>query len=263
MGYFSELALRLQRGEDITAEPCPRCAHPMRNGYCFYCGTGQRPPGKTAEQRARDEERALELWDEALPIPGTLAEHYLRHHRRIDILPPAVDDVLRFHPRCPFRRQLYVPALVALLRNVLDGHACGLHRTPIDRTMGKVESPRTFGTLGHAAIKLWPAPEQGRLLVGEGIETTLAAVQLLPQLKPAWQPAPAWALGAANNLGNFPVVDTISELHIAVDNDKSCTGQRNAAACAARYRAAGKVVFTHTPRHHKDFNDILREQRRG
>ena len=255
MGGFKDLQFALQSGEDISSEACPRCAHPMRNGYCYYCGSGQRPPGKSQEQRARDEERALQLWDEAIPIVGTLAEHYLRHHRRITMLPPALDAVLRFHPRCPFGWRTYWPALLALLRQATDDRPCGVHRTPICRDLGKVHPPWTLGTLGNAAVKLWAALEQGRLLVGEGIETTLAAVELYPQL------APAWALGAANNLSSFPVLDAITELHIAVDNDLSRIGQCKAAVCAQRYRVAGKAVYTHTPRRHKDFNDILRELR--
>jgi hypothetical protein len=228
----------------------------MRDGYCYYCGTGKRPAGKSAERRDEDECRARQLWDWALPIAGTMAAHYLSHHRCIDLLPPAVNDVLRFYPQCQFGRT-YMPALFALLRSVVDGHACGVHRTPIDRQLGKIHSPWTLGTLGRAAVMLWPAPVAGRLTVGEGVETVLSAVQLMPEL------APAWALGAANNLSYFPVLDALTELHILVDNDANRVGQVNAARCAENYRAAGKRVYTHIPKQHKDFNDILRERRHG
>ena len=48
--------------------------------------------------------RALRLWQQAKPIAGTLAAQYLAEHRRIDLaaLPANIDEVLRFHPRCPF-----------------------------------------------------------------------------------------------------------------------------------------------------------------
>jgi hypothetical protein len=226
----------------------------MRDGYCYYCGTGQRPVGKSAERREEDEWQARQLFDAAVPIAGTMAAHYLRHHRCIEILPPTVDEVLRFYPQCPFGRS-YMPGLLALLRSVVDGHACGVQRTPINRELGKVHSPWTMGTLGHAAVMLWPVPVAGRLTVGEGLETVLAAVQLMPTL------APAWALCAANNLGNFPTLDAVTELHIIVDNDD--VGKRKAMQCAARYRGSGKRVYTHTPKQHKDFNDILRELRHG
>jgi DNA polymerase len=47
---------------------------------------------------------ALRLWGEAHPIAGTLAARYLSDIRHIDLdaLPASIDDVLRFHPRCPF-----------------------------------------------------------------------------------------------------------------------------------------------------------------
>jgi putative DNA primase/helicase len=241
VGRFKDLLFDLQRGTKPEEKECPSCGRMTRAGYCYYCGTGQRPPPKSAEQRAADTGRALELWDEAIPIAGTLAEHYLCHLRRIEILPPAVNEVLRFHPRCPFGpryKRSYWPALVALLRNAVDGQPCGIHRTPIDRNGGKLHSPWTLGTLRQAVIKLWPAPEQGRLLVGEGIETTLSAVQVLSL-------TPAWALGTAYNLSIFPVLEAVSELHIAVDNDANGVGQAKAKECADRYRAYASRCVRH------------------
>jgi len=256
MSGMKEFYFNYHYRDGDRATQCPQCDHPMRDGYCYYCGTGKRPAGKSAERRDEDEANARRLWDETLPIAGTLAAHYLHHHRFIEVMPPAVDEVQRFHPQCRIGGNA-MPALFALLRSVVDGHACGVHRTPIDRQLGKIHSPWTLGTLGRAAVMLWPAPVAGRLTVGEGVETVLSAVQLMPEL------APAWALGAANNLGNFPILAAVTELHILVDNDANRVGQRHAMQCAARYRAGGKRVYTHTPKQHKDFNDILRERRHG
>jgi hypothetical protein len=71
--------------------------------------------------------------------------------------------------------------------------------------------------------------------------------------------APAWALGTAFNIGCFPVLTAVTELHIAVDNDD--VGKAKAEQCTYRYEAQGKFVHTHVPKQHKDFNDILRELR--
>ena len=72
--------------------------------------------------------------------------------------------------------------------------------------------------------------------------------------------------GTANNLGMFPIIDEVEELHILADNDpkeNGRVGQAKAKQCAGRYSAFAKRVETHTPTRHKDFNDILMEMRRG
>jgi hypothetical protein len=245
-------ALR-SRGEEEST-PCPECRRPTRNGYCFYCGAGKRRK-KTAAQRAADEARALELWAECQSLTGTLAEQYLRRERKITL--PLPEAVLRFHPRCPFDHRQYVPALVALLHAVADdGRPCGIHRTPLTFAGAKAGVPRTYGTFGRTAIKLWPEPVAGKLTIGEGIETTLSAVQLNPQL------APAWAVGTADNLGMFPILDAVTHLHILVDNDpeeNGRVGQVKAKQCAGRYAAWAKHATRYTPNEpFKDFNDVLR-----
>src|SRR5262245_23591822 len=95
--------------DDDVYTRCPECGHNARNGYCFYCGSGNRRQ-KTSAQRAANEARALELWAECQPLTGTLAEQYLRRERKITL--PLPETVLRFHPRCPFDHRHYVPALV-------------------------------------------------------------------------------------------------------------------------------------------------------
>src|SRR3546814_19159592 len=63
---------------------------------------------------ARASGNAARLWEEGLPIPGTLAERYLTLRR----LAPPVDD-LRFHPRCPYRPKPWTtfhPALLVAVR---------------------------------------------------------------------------------------------------------------------------------------------------
>ena len=236
--------------------PCPRCGHPLRNGYCYYCGTGKRP-SKSPQQRAEDEARALQIWEQGVPITGTLAERYLIQHRKIRLLPPNVDGVLRFHPQCPFDYKQTVPALLALVRDINTDHRpCGVHRTPLHETLGKLGPPRAYGTFYRTAIKLWPGPDEaGRLTIGEGIETTLSFVQIKPEL------APAWAVGTAGNLGAFPILDDVKQLHIAVDNDsedRGNIGQIKAQQCGGRYGAFGIPVNYYKPKGYKDFNDYLR-----
>jgi putative DNA primase/helicase len=261
VGSFSDLDLRM-RGENFHEEPatpCDVCGRPTKQGHCFYCGHGK-PHVRSEEERVAAEERALKLWHESLPIAGTVVEAYLRG-RAIAIQLPDPDAVLRWHPRCPFGRGRWLGAMVALLRDVASDHRpCGIHRTPIDLNGKKMGQAMTMGTFSRTAIKLWPAPVNGRLAIGEGIETVMSAVQLDPKL------APAWAVGTAYNVGMFPFIDDLKKLDILADNDSKengSIGQRKAEQCAGRYSAWAIPAEIHTPKKHKDFNDILRELRRG
>jgi putative DNA primase/helicase len=61
------------------------------------------------------------IWREAVDPRGTPAETYLRQHRKLDLPDHVAGNVLRFHPRCPWRnentgRTDQVPALIAAFR---------------------------------------------------------------------------------------------------------------------------------------------------
>jgi hypothetical protein len=197
---------------------------------------------------------ALRLWEEAHPIAGTLAAHYLADTRGVDLaaLPAAIDDVLRFHPRCPFGSGLQHPCLVALMRNAVTDAPTGIHRIALTPEASKIER----WTLGNSGmVKLWPAGTQ--LVVGEGLETVLAAASRIPYDDKPLQPA--WAVLSANMLGGFPVLDGVERLIILVDHDEA--GLTAAATCEERWTRAGRTVVQLTPeRPGDDFNDIVLQE---
>jgi hypothetical protein len=80
------------------------------------------------------------------------------------------------------------------------------------------------------------SPVEG-LLICEGIETAIALSE--SHLRPIW------ALVGAGNMSVFPVLGGIEVLTIAADNDEP--GQKAAAACAERWRAAGRTTVMITP----------------
>ena len=130
---------------------------------------------------------ALRLWEQGKPIAGTLAAQYLAERRKIELaaLPANVDEVLRFHPRCPFGFGNQHPCLIALMRDVETDEPTGIHRiglTPDANKIGRMMLGRS------GAVKLWPAG--ATLVIGEGIETVLAAATRIPYggapLQPAW-----------------------------------------------------------------------------
>jgi Toprim domain len=113
----------------------------------------------------------------------------------------------------------------------------------------------TLGSMGGCVIRLWPDIGT-RLVLGEGVESTLAAAtRITHRGKPL---RPAWAAGCAGNMRKFPVLEGIEELILLVDNDSSGTGQRAAAECAERWCAAGRRVIRLTPPEpDTDFNDLI------
>jgi DNA polymerase len=198
---------------------------------------------------------ALRLWQQGRPIAGTLAAQYLAGRRRIDIaaLPDNIDEVLRFHPNCPFGPGARHPCLLALMRDVASDEPSGIHRIALTANGGKIER-RMLGRGG--AVKLWPAGTQ--LIIGEGIETTLAAATRISHRGAPLQPA--WSAVSAGALGRMPVVPGVEQLIVLVDHDLNGQGQAAAARCAERWSRAGRNVTRLKPKQPgTDFNDLIME----
>jgi hypothetical protein len=197
--------------------------------------------------------RALRLWQAARPIAGTLAARYLDEHRRIDLaaLPANIDDVLRFHPRCPFGPGVRHPCLLALMRSVTGDESTGVLRIALAPDGNRLER-RMLGNWG--AVKLWPA--NAHLIVGEGIETVLAAATRLSHKGEALRPA--WSAISSTGLGKLSVIAGVERLIVLVDHDRNGVGQTEAARVAERWSRAGRHVTQLKPkRPGTDFNDVV------
>jgi hypothetical protein len=214
--------------------------------------------GQIARPRAADEEArrastlayALRLWEAARPIAGTLAAQYLTERRRID-LTALPDTALRFHPHCPFGPGAEHPCLLALMRDATTDAPTGIHRIALTPDANKIDR-RMLGSSG--VVKLWPAAAQ--LVVGEGIETTLAAATRISHHGAPL--CPAWSAVSGGALARLPVVAGVERLLILVDHDLNGQGQANAAQCADRWSRAGRSVIQLKPKHPgDDFNDVI------
>jgi hypothetical protein len=208
-----------------------------------------RPAPEGEEEKRR---LALQLWHDARPIAGTLAARYLSERRRIDVAAlPDGDAALRFHPSCLFGSGVRKPCLIALLRDVVTDEAIGIHRIALTPDADRIER-RMLG--GAGAVKLWPAASQ--LIVGEGIETVLAAAtRILYHGAPL---RPAWSALSSGFLGKLPVVPGVERLLILVDHDVNGEGQRAAARCTERWSRAGRGVIQLKPKRlGDDFNDVI------
>ena len=201
---------------------------------------------------------ALKLWAEAQPIAGTLAERYLAETRAIDVskLPATIHDALRFHPHCAFGARARHPCLVALMRDPATDEAIGIHRIGLAPEDGKITKldRKALGRMG--VVKLWPVNGNGRLVVGEGVETTLAAATCITYR--GAELLPAWSAVAKGGLGRLPVLPNVRELVLLVDNDINGEGQKAAQHCREIWNAAGRAVVPLIPKRKGwDFNDVI------
>lgn len=109
------------------------------------------------------------------------------------------------------------------------------------------------GGLNGAAIRLHQLNGSARIVVGEGIETTLSAAKRFG--------APGWATGSAGLLERLIVPPEITEVLICGDNDLSFTGQAAAFNLAKRLTMEKKKCIIHIPNYElnpiqSDWNDV-------
>jgi hypothetical protein len=146
--------------------------------------------------------------------------------------------------------------MVGLFTDAVTNEPRAIHRiavTPAGDKVGRM----ALGLMAGCVIRLWPDENvSGGLVIGEGIETTLAAGTCIEHNGTLLQPA--WAAGSAGNMQEFPVLAGIEALTLLVDADESGTGQRAADECSARWTEAGKEVVRLVPRQPgTDFNNII------
>ncbi len=181
--------------------------------------------------------RAARLFASGRPLPGTMAEAYLRD-RGLGL--PTALPALRFHPHCYCRaddgscREL--PALLGAITN-LDGCLVGVHRTFLnpggfsEPLLGKadIDTPRkALGDLLGNAVRFGQADDV--LLAGEGIETALSPKTFARDL-------PCHAALSASHLAAIELPQGLKRLYIARDDDAG--GRWAATRLASRAIEAG------------------------
>jgi hypothetical protein len=205
---------------------------------------------KLDEDGGKRSELALAIWQSAKPVSGTPVETYLAS-RGIHLPPP---DALRSHPGLKHPSGGIWPAMVALVTNGADGTPIAIHRTFLARD-GDGKAPvdpqkMMLGPCRGGAVRL--ADPGDVLMVGEGIETCLAA--MLASGYPAWSALSAPGLRA---------LDLPSEVvNVIVLADADDPGEAAARDCALRWKREGRRVRIARPPHGLDFNDLLAGQTR-
>lgn len=197
--------------------------------------------GKAKKQEAR----ALECWNMAKPIHGTLAETYLRSR---GITCP-LGETIRFNPSCWHPSGQQLPAMVALVEGA---ERLAIHRTYLRSDgMGKaiVEPAKAMlGSVAGGAVRLSDGAD--RLIVCEGIETGLSLLSGLVRGSVS-----VCAALSTSGMKALSLPDKPAELTIATDGDDA--GRQAGHSLAERASALGWQVSMLPAPDGSDWNDIL------
>ena len=192
---------------------------------------------------------ALQIWRAARPAGGTVVSEYLASRQLV--LPDRYEEVLRFHPSCPFGPGVRHPCMVALFRDIRTNEPKAIHRTALTPDGQKIDR-MSLGPIGGCAIKLTPDEDVTEgLHIGEGVETCLAAY--LAGYRPVW------ALGSAGAIGKFPVLGGIDALTILTERNDGGANAGAVAEVSERWHDAGREVLTVEMLIGDDMNDAWRE----
>jgi hypothetical protein len=204
--------------------------------------------GATNDERRGEANRtqaALRIWRATVPADRTIVETYFRS-RGIVMSVPAT---LRFHAAIKHPHGELWPAMVALVTRGVDGAPIAIHRTFIARNgVGRAlvdPSKMMLGPCHGGVVRL--AEIRDVLMVGEGIETCLAAMQAIGHA--------AWAALSTSGLRSLDLPDGVHNVIVLADGDDP--GESAAHDCAWRWKREGRRVRIARPPHGMDFNDLL------
>ena len=191
----------------------------------------------------------LQIWNESVRAAGTVVEERYLLNRGIK---PPIPDVLRLHPALKHvpSGKVY-PTMIALMTDGVTGDPRGIHRTYLspDGT-GKapvVPDKMMLGPSGGCAVRLRVAP--GPLLIGEGIETCLSAMQATGHA--------TWAALSAPGVRALDLPPDAQDIVLIPDRDDAGAGLEAARHAAHRWVRQGRQVRIAEPPPGLDFNDLL------
>jgi putative DNA primase/helicase len=206
-----------------------------------------RKVGRQPDQdNARRSQKALSVWRDTAPAPGTPVEAYLRSR---ELRLPKPSPMLRFHGGLKHPSGGRWPAMVALVTRGSDGAPLAIHRTflAVDGAEKAPVDPAKmmFGPCRGGAVRL--ADPSDVLMIGEGIETCLAAMQATGH--------PAWAALSTSGLRALDLPTEVHNVIVLADGDDA--GEAAARDCAWRWMREGRRVRIARPPRGTDFNDML------
>jgi DNA primase len=201
---------------------------------------------RSAEEPAvRRSEMALAIWRRSQSARGTAVEAYLQSRGLLFPVPA----ILRFHAGLKHHSGSFWPAMVALVTHGVDDAPMGIHRTFLAHD-GSGKAPvdpakMMLGPCRGGVVRL--AKPSVMLMVGEGIETCLAAMQATRN--------PAWAALSTSGLRALGLPREVRDVIVLADGDGP--GEAAACDCARRWMREGRRVRVARPPRGMDFNDLL------
>jgi len=140
--------------------------------------------------------------------------------------------------------------MVALVTRGTDGEPIGIHRTFLSRE-GRGKAPvapqkMMLGPCRGGVVRLGPATHL--LMVGEGIETCLAAMQAAG--------LSAWAALSTSGMRVLDLPPVVREVIVLADGDAA--GETAAKTAALRWKREGRLVRIARPPAGADFNYVLK-----
>ena len=227
-----------------------------------------RQPTKIAkiddEDEGRRRAKALEIWNAAAPVVGTIAERYLLNRGLpLDQLPALPD--LRFDRLWHAESRSALPALIAAIRDP-SGVISAIQRIWITDDGHNVEcvndagkrkkAKKTLGPLKGNAIRLG-SDRLDEIILCEGLETGLSILFDCPD-------AAVWVAAGKGNLSSIALPSECRCVIIAGDRDENEGGQTAAREAAEAFKLAGLRAFVALPpAPYGDFNDMRKVAHRG
>ena len=188
---------------------------------------------------------AINIWRASEPAMGTPVEAYL-HSRGLTLRPP---DTLRFHGSLKHPSGGVWPTMVALVTRGTDDAPLAIHRTFLAHdVVGKAPvapSKMMLGPCRGGAVRLGDPGDA--FMVGEGIETCLAAMQATGRA--------AWAALSTSGLRTLDLPEGIRTVTVLADGDDP--GEAAAFECARRWKWEHRLVSIARPPQGLNFNDLL------
>ena len=161
-----------------------RCHHCEAAGGAYYSTSTPTHRGHRSNLRASPEaamplqrppDRHSPIWRCAMPARGTIAEAYLKS-RSICIVPRC----LRFHPCCPMPSGKQ-PAMIVAVTDPRSMALVAIQRTALKNDgSGKADVQIARASLGPtrgAGVVIGTLSGEEPVVIGEGVETVLSAVQ--------------------------------------------------------------------------------------
>jgi len=244
------------RSRERRPEPEPLLPA-VRDARRRYGQADWRPPA----QPDPNTKFAKEIWGEAIGLPGTPAEAYLRRRGLwprdpdstvVDFFPWAK---LRFHPRCRLPEDMRddlkraaMPALVVAINDPI-GNLVAVQRiylTEDGRKAAVAKLKRTLGPVKGGAARLADWRTTDVLALTEGVEDALAYMQLTC--------TPTWAACGSGMVAGMILPLTIRNVVVVADADEP--GMKAAGKAYAAFTGQGRYIRVVRPIGAKDAAEL-------